>query len=809
MRNGEVPFLSIKGEMARRVRGFDWSSTPLGPIAHWPQSLKTAAGVVLLSPVPIVMLWGDDGIMIYNDAYSAFAGRRHPKLLGSKVREGWPEVADFNDNVMRVGLAGGTLAYRDQQLTLNRSGAPEQVWMNLDYSPILDESGSPAGVMAIVVETTERVRAEAALRRSEEQLRLATEAAEVGLWDVDNVTDTLFWPPRLKAMFGISPDVPISMSDFYAGLHPDDRDATNAAYAAACDPERRALYDVEYRTVGKEDGAVRWVAAKGRGIFDDKGRCIRVIGAAIDITSRKKIEERLRELNETLERQVEQRTAERDRMWRYSRDLLVVVDEDRLLRAVNPAWTEILGYPADEVIGRNFLDFVVPQDLKPAEEALTTAMAKHDLADFENRHRHKSGAVRWISWHSSVEENLIYAYGRDITEAKAQAAALAEAEAALRQAQKMEAVGQLTGGIAHDFNNLLQSVIGSLDLIRRRPDELERVQIWAEAGLKAAQRGARLTAQLLAFSRSQKLELKSVNVSGLLSGMRDLLDRTLGPLIRVRINLEAEAVSVLCDQTQLEMAILNMAINARDAMPNGGELRIATKRRALSNDAELRPGSYIELSVSDSGLGMSAHIVNKAFEPFFTTKGLGKGTGLGLSQVYGMARQAGGTARIESVPSQGTTVRLLLRHVDSARAESGERHGSSPPPAAERSAEILVVDDDRDVRKSLVQTLAMLGYRALEAEDGYAGLSVLAKSSPDLVIVDYAMPGLTGADMARELRASRPTLPIIFASGYADTAAIDSVVDANTAVLRKPFESARLQEAIIDLLRKTAMGNVN
>ena len=197
MRNGEVPFLSIKGEMARRVRDFDWSSTPLGPIAHWPQSLKTAAGVVLLSPVPIVMLWGDDGIMIYNDAYSAFAGRRHPKLLGSKVREGWPEVADFNDNVMRVGLAGGTLAYRDQQLTLNRSGAPEQVWMNLDYSPILDESGSPAGVMAIVVETTERVRAEAALRRSEEQLRLATEAAEVGLWDVDNVTDTLFWPPRL------------------------------------------------------------------------------------------------------------------------------------------------------------------------------------------------------------------------------------------------------------------------------------------------------------------------------------------------------------------------------------------------------------------------------------------------------------------------------------------------------------------------------------------------------------------------------------------------------------------------------------
>lgn len=804
MNNGEIPFLSIKGDMAQRVRDFDWSSTSLGPIKRWPQSLKTAASIVLLSPVPIVMLWGVDGIMIYNDAYSVFAGGRHPKLLGSKVREGWPEVADFNDNVMKVGLAGGTLAYRDQELTLYRSGAPEQVWMNLDYSPILDESGRPAGVMAIVVETTERVRAEAALRRSEEQLRLATEAAEVGLWDVDNVTDTLFWPARVKAMFGISADVPVSMADFYAGLHPDDREATSAAYAAACDPQRRAVYDVEYRTVGKEDGLVRWVAAKGRGIFDETGKCVRVIGTAIDITSRKRIEQRLRDLNETLERQVEQRTAERDRMWRYSRDLLVVINADGSLRAANPAWTEILGHSADEVIGRNFLDFVMPQDVKSAAEALKTAIAKHDLTGFENRHRHKTGAVRWISWHTSAEDDLVYAYGRDITEAKAQAAAFAEVETALRQAQKMEAVGQLTGGIAHDFNNLLQSVIGSLDLIRRRSDQPKRVQAWAEAGFKVAQRGAKLTAQLLAFSRSQKLELKPVDVSTLLSGMRELLDRTLGPAIRVRIDLDAQAASVLCDQTQLEMAILNLAINARDAMPNGGELRIATKRRMLSNDAELRPGNYIELSVSDGGLGMPRDVANKAFEPFFTTKGLGEGTGLGLSQVYGMARQAGGTARIESTPGQGTTIRLFLQYIEKARP-TGSEVEESELASSGRFACILVVDDDDDVRKSLVETLVALNYDVLEAEDGYAGLSILAKSSPDLVIVDYAMPGLTGAEMARELRAKRPSLPIIFASGYADTAAIDAVVDANISVLRKPFELAKLQEAIADLLRESVM----
>jgi PAS domain S-box-containing protein len=493
------------------------------------KSLKTAAGIVLVSPVPIVMLWGHDGIMIYNDAYSAFAGGRHPKLLGSKVREGWPEVADFKDHVMKVGLSGGTLACHDQELTLYRSGVAEQVWMNLDCSPILDESGKPAGVMAIVVETTERVRAEAALRHSEEQLRLATEAAEVGLWDFDTITNTSFWQPRVKAMFGISPDAPVSKLDFYAGLHPEDREAVSAAVAATKDPSHRAPYDVEYRTVGKEDGVIRWVASKGRGVFDQSGQCVRVIGTAIDITARKKIEQQLRHLNESLERQVEERTADRDRVWHHSRDLLGIVGADGIIRAANPAFAEILGYTSDEVIGRSYLDFVFPEDLHLAADAWQIQLSGDVLTDFQIRLRRKDGSARWISWNSRTEGDLFYGYGRDITAAKTQEQALADAERALRQAQKMEAIGQLTGGIAHDFNNVLQSLTGCLDLIKRRPDEPERVYRWAEAGLKAAQRGAKLTAQLLTFSRSQKLEFQQVNLSTRLSGMRDLLSRTLGP----------------------------------------------------------------------------------------------------------------------------------------------------------------------------------------------------------------------------------------------------------------------------------------
>ena len=797
----DVPFASLKGEMAQRLRDFDWGSTSLGPIAQWPQSLKTAVGIVLVSPVPIAILWGQDGIMIYNDAYSAFACRRHPELLGSKVREGWPEASDFHDHVMKVGLSGGTLAYRDQQLTLCRSGVAEQVWMDLYYSPIPDESGKPVAVMAMVVETTERVRAESALRRSEEQLRLATEAAEIGLWDTDQITGEMFWQPRVKAMFGISPDVPISMQDFYAGIHPQDREATIAACEAACDPSRRAPFDVEYRTVGKEDGVTRWVAAKGRGLFDQSGRCLRAIGTAIDITARKKLEQ-LRYLNESLERQVEERTAERDRVWHHSRDLLGIAGRDGIIHVGNPAWAEILGYTPGEVVGRSYLDFVFPDDIERVADAWRTALAERGMTDFQIRLRHKDGSARWISWRSSTEGDLHYGYGRDITAAKAQEEALAEAERALLQSQKMEAVGLLTGGIAHDFNNLLQSVTGCLDLIRRRPDEPEPVHRWAEAGLKAAHRGAKLTAQLLAFSRSQKLEHQQVNLSALLSVMRDLLARTLGPTIRIQIDPDTDAAGVWCDPTQLEMAVLNLAINARDAMPNGGELRIAARERTIADDPELPTGSYIELSVSDTGTGMSAEVAAKAFDPFFTTKGAGKGTGLGLSQVYAMARQAGGVARIQSAPQQGTAVRLLLPGHDKIRPAAAECSDSGTA-IAPTQATVLVVDDDADVRHFLVETLQTFGYRVLEAEDGYAGLSVLAKSSPHLAIVDYAMPSLTGVGMVRELRLKRPDLPILFASGYAETAEIEAALDENTSVLRKPFEISKLQQAISELLHRS------
>ncbi|PHK93320.1 hybrid sensor histidine kinase/response regulator [Pseudoroseomonas rhizosphaerae] len=374
---------------------------------------------------------------------------------------------------------------------------------------------------------------------------------------------------------------------------------------------------------------------------------------------------------------------------------------------------------------------------------------------------------------------------------------LEETEAALRQSQKMEAIGQLTGGIAHDFNNLLAAVVGSLDLILHRAGDAERVRRHAEAGLAAAGRGTKLTAQLLAFSRKQKIELKPLFLSALLRGMTELLRRTLGPMIRLRLELREPDLRILTDATQLELAVLNLAINARDAMPEGGDLHIASSVARIERDGVLRPGSYALLTVADTGEGMPPEVLARAFDPFFTTKGVGKGTGLGLSQVYGIAHQAGGTVRMESRPGAGTTVRIYLPLTAlEPEAEPAERKAE----ARAGKASILVVDDDADVREMLVTALETLGFSATEAGSGTAGLAALEAARPDLVILDYAMPDLTGAEVARLARKRWPALPIVFASGYADTATIESVAGTDAIVLRKPFRIGDLGAVIAGAL---------
>ena len=380
-------------------------------------------------------------------------------------------------------------------------------------------------------------------------------------------------------------------------------------------------------------------------------------------------------------------------------------------------------------------------------------------------------------------------------------AARSAAEEALRQSQKMEALGQLTGGIAHDFNNLLQVVQGAFELIRRKADDTARVGTWAQNGIAAAERGASLTRQLLAFSRSQKLELRPFVVADLIGEMRELLVRTLGPDIKLSVELQEGRAMVMSDRTQLELAVLNLAINARDAMPAGGGLTIRTRLRSVApGDPMLAAGEYVELSVADTGQGMSREVAERAFDPFFTTKGVGKGTGLGLSQVYGVARQAGGAAQIDSELGRGTVVRLMLLR-SSAAADVAPGPGEPPPilaPAAGRT--VLVVDDEAPVRALAAETLELLGYRVLQADSGAAALAVLEREVPDLMLFDYAMPDMNGAELAGLVRARLPDVPIVFASGHADTAAVEAALGGQATILRKPFNMETLARIIAERL---------
>lgn len=371
-------------------------------------------------------------------------------------------------------------------------------------------------------------------------------------------------------------------------------------------------------------------------------------------------------------------------------------------------------------------------------------------------------------------------------------------EAALVQSQKMEAVGQLTGGLAHDFNNLLTAIIGNLDLIRRRSQESRTLRL-AENALKAAERGSKLTAQLLAFSRTQKLAVQPVRIDTLIDGMSELLPQTLGPSVQMQTDIATDAGLVWADENQLEVALLNLAINARDAMPGGGRLIISARRQKIDQpDADLSPGDYVAVSVSDTGHGMSQDVIAKAFDPFFTTKPPGKGTGLGLAQVYGIARQCDGSARIVSEVGKGTTISIFLKRADGAVAANAESEIALD--AAANFAEILLIDDDADVRDTLHEMLIELGYSVQVAESGAAGLTILERSSPNLVLLDFAMPQLSGAEVAALIRSDHPGLPIIFISGYADTHALATAVGSAT-LLRKPFRRAELAAALRDALQ--------
>jgi len=486
---------------------------------------------------------------------------------------------------------------------------------------------------------------------------------------------------------------------------------------------------------------------------------------------------------------------------------------DRKRSFVNRAYVDFLGISYEQAVDYDWRHIIHPDDgARILSESLAGEASLKTFA-LVGRFRGGDGEWHWLRsisqprWGSGGEHIGFIGVAHDITEAKnaeralralnetlekrveAEVAERLRAEDALRQAQKMEAVGQLTGGIAHDFNNLLTPIMGGLEIIAMRTED-PRLKRMAETALESARRGAKLTSQLLAFSRIQRISMSPVNINGVIADMETLL-RTIGKSLGIEIRLDPNVSYGLCDANQLENAILNLAINARDAMPGGGALTISTDRVTVSEPSDVAAGDFIRISVCDTGEGMAPDVLARATEPFFSTKPLGKGTGLGLAQVYGIAQQAGGALRIESSPGAGTAVHILLPEAGgegSAPAPEPEPQAAEEGPTA--GSTVLVVDDDDDVRAFLVESMENAGYRAIGARDAAAGLDQLDLA--DLVLLDFAMPGMNGADFARIARARRPGLPIVFVTGYAESDQLVAALGPDAPVLRKPFTLAQL-----------------
>jgi PAS domain S-box-containing protein len=751
--------------------------------------------------------------VLWNEALETAYGHKPKDVL--PTGEWWidhihpDDRQKIDDDIHRV-IDSSAESWHDEYRFRRADGSYAEV---LDRGHVIrDESGRAIRMIGAMLDLTEQRRSQAALRDSEERYRTLFNSIESGFCVVevrfdrpDGLMDyrVIEANPAFYKQTGFPDSV---LGRWLREAVPDLEEHWYEAYG------RVARTGLAERFEQGSDALGRWFDVFAFRLSEPAHQRVAILFN--DVSARRNAEERLRQLNETLEAEVVARTAERDSIWETSPDLMVVIDSEGYFLRVSPAWTALLGYTLDEVVGHQVNKFVVVEDHAETLGAFELA-ARGGRPKFQNRYRHKDGTLRWISWVAAPAGEVTYAIGRDVTAEKSAASELEQAQAALRQSQKMEAVGQLTGGLAHDFNNLLAGISGSLELMNTRiaQGRLSDVERYLVAAQGATKRAAALTHRLLAFSRRQTLDPKQTNVGSLINGMEDLIRRTVGPSISVESVVGGGVWSVLVDPNQLENALLNLCINARDAMPDGGKITIETCNRWLDERAartrDLAPGQYVSLCVSDNGTGMAPDVVEKAFDPFFTTKPIGMGTGLGLSMIYGFARQSGGGVRIYSEVGQGTMVCIYLpRHVGSDESLDEATH----TPAIERACAgetVLVIDDEPLVRMLVVEALEELGYAAIEAGDGPSAMKVLSSDVRlDLLITDVGLPnGMNGRQVAEAARQLRPGLNVLFITGYAENAVLNhGHLEHGMQVITKPFEMAELGRRIQAIISQDVQG---
>ena len=760
----------------------------------------------------------DNPIIFVNDAFCRLTGYGREEIVGRNCRFLQGPKTD-RDDVARIRMA--VAARQKIEIAIyNYRKDGSGFWNQLLLAPVKDASGETAYFFASQYDVSAdfaqlaRLKGENAvlaakhaasserLEFNELVLHMATEAAEIGVWDLDVIANTLTWSDRTREMFGLTPSEPVTLDVFFAGLHPDDREATKAALEAAFDPAQRAAFDVEYRTVGPHDGRVRWIAAKGRALFDEGFKCIRAVGTVIDITARKETEERLRrseaelrELNATLETRVLERTAERDQAWKRSRDLQAVLDANGIIQSSNDAWGHMLDWLPDDIHGHSHTKFAHPEDHETLVEVFKKSLAGGQPS-YEVRYLHRDGTAHWISWVIAPEGSAVYASGRNITVEKQAAADLAAVQDQLRQSQKLEAVGHLTGGVAHDFNNLLTVIRSSVDLLARPDLSEERRQRYIGAISDTVTRAAKLTGQLLAFARRQALQPVVFDVAKDVTALRGMIDTLTGSRITISVQFAAEPCFVNADPNQFDTALVNMAANARDAINDDGTLTIAV--RPVNSIPSYHgqpgiPGAFVAVSMTDTGSGIPKDHLSEIFEPFFTTKEVGQGTGLGLSQVFGFAKQSGGEVQVESEVGVGTTFTLYLPRV-AAQKTTPE---VEPETATDgQGVFVLVVEDNEEIGAFTSHALAELGFQTVWARNAQEALAHLVEADGafDVVFSDVVMPGMNGIDLAQNIKRFHPDLPVILASGYSTVIAQKGT--SGFQLLHKPYSIDELSRVL-------------
>ena len=786
--------------LGRRYAGHDWTGNPLGPPSAWPAALRSTVSLMMRAPHAMCVAWGPGRRFFCNDAYGPLLGKREAAAVGASLPELWPDIWADIEPLVDKAFAGEASMFDKLPLTMTRHGVEEQTWWRFSYSPIADEVGEVVGMLCVTSEVTKQAKAEAAAAELTADLerKVAERTAERDvMWRVSR--DMLLVADREGVLQDVSPSWTRILGWERQELlgrttewieHPEDRERTRAEVARMA-AEGSPSYDFvnRFRAKGGAYRTVMWSATPVGDTLFCTGRDVTEEAEALSALSRS--EAQLRSVVET------------------THLFQGLLDLDGTVVNLNATALEGIGSRRDEVVGKPLWESpwfgATPKMAEFARKAVDDAargasVAREMLLRLPAGERWFDFRMRPLRGEDGHAVGLV-AEAADITERRV-------AEDALRQAQKMEAVGQLTGGLAHDFNNLLASIGGSLQLLKARlgQGKLDGYDRYVGMGEESVRRAAALTQRLLAFSRRQTLDPKPIDINRLVAGMEELIRRTVGPAVELEVVGAGRLWTAKADAGQLENSLLNLCINARDAMPDGGRLTIETANRWLDDRAasvfELAPGQYVCLSITDTGIGMEPDVARRAFDPFFTTKPIGQGTGLGLSMVYGFARQSGGQVRVYSEVGKGTTMSLYFPRHDGEAKEDGE--APAPPPIEAGEGEtVMIVEDEESIRYIAVEALAAAGYRVVEAGDGPAALRMLQKLGRiDLLVTDVGLPGgLNGRQVADAARVARPWLKVLFITGYADNAAVgNGHLERGMAVLTKPFELAALANKVRALL---------